>query len=160
MRHERYSVLRIFEGGLLERVVGGIELQEHPAGTVIQVLTQMTHGMPWRACFSHCWVAKLFGMSCATVKPLSRSAAQAVRAPIRAPVPAHLYRTHLRVRLQHLAQMPIQQDLMAPCSSTSRRALMKRCCACSPTHWQRHGTAPRGKSCACFSTPPKSVSSR
>ena len=28
VRHERYSVLRIFEGGLLERVVGGIELQE------------------------------------------------------------------------------------------------------------------------------------
>ena len=36
VRYERYSVLRIFEGGLLERVVGGIELQG-PAGTVVRV---------------------------------------------------------------------------------------------------------------------------
>jgi adenylate cyclase len=42
VRRERYSVLRIFEGGLLERVVGGIELQESPAGTVVRVLTQIT----------------------------------------------------------------------------------------------------------------------
>ena len=42
VRHERYSVLRVFEGGLLERVVGGIELQESPAGTVVRVLTQIT----------------------------------------------------------------------------------------------------------------------
>ena len=34
VRHERYSVLRVFEGGLLERVVGEIELQESPAGTL------------------------------------------------------------------------------------------------------------------------------
>ena len=36
VRHERYSVLRVFEGGLLERVMGGIELQESPAGTVVR----------------------------------------------------------------------------------------------------------------------------
>ncbi len=61
VRHERYSVLRVFEGGLLERVLG------------------------W-------WVAKQSGTSGATVKPLSCSAAQAARVPIRAPVPARPYR--------------------------------------------------------------------
>ena len=42
VRHERYSVLRVFEDGLLERVIGGIELQESPAGTVVRIFTQIT----------------------------------------------------------------------------------------------------------------------
>src|SRR6266436_7336152 len=42
VRHEYYSVLRVFEGGLLERVIGGIELQGISAGTVVRVFTQVT----------------------------------------------------------------------------------------------------------------------
>src|SRR2546422_11718836 len=42
VRHERYSVLRVFEGGLLGRVGGQIELQESPAGTVVRIFTQIT----------------------------------------------------------------------------------------------------------------------
>jgi len=115
VRHERYSVLRVFEGGLLERVVGGIELQESPEGTVVRVLTQITP--------RHTLVRLLLPLLgrkavrdvmryCEAAVALSRSdsASPYPRTRTRSPV-SH---THLRVRLQQLAQMPIQQDLLAP----------------------------------------------
>src|SRR5262245_55676802 len=114
VRHERYSVLRIFEGGLLDRLVGGIELQESPAGTVVRVLTQITprHALAYL-------ILPLLGRKavrdvmryCDAAVALRRSdsARPYPRSRTRAPVS----RTHLRVRLQQLAQMPIQQGLMA-----------------------------------------------
>jgi adenylate cyclase len=115
VRHERYSVLRVFEGGLLERVVGGIELQESPAGTVVRVLTQITP----RHVLAHL-ILPLLGRKavrdvmryCEAAVALSRSdsASPYPRTRTRSPVSP----THLRVRLQQLAQMPIQQDLMVP----------------------------------------------
>ena len=115
VRHERYSVLRIFEGGLLERAVGGIELQESPAGTVVRVLTQITprHILAYL-------ILPLLGRKairdiiryCEAAVALSRSASACPypRSRTRSPVSP----THLRVLLQQLAQMPIQQNLIAP----------------------------------------------
>src|SRR5215475_12924637 len=34
VQHQRYSILRVFDSGVLERIVAGVELVEHPAGTV------------------------------------------------------------------------------------------------------------------------------
>jgi len=114
VRHERYSVLRVFEGGLLERVVGEIELQESPAGTVVRVVTQITprHVLAYL-------IAPLVGHKavrdvmryCEAAVALRRSgsASPYPRSRTRSPVSP----THLRGRLQQLAQMPIQQDLMA-----------------------------------------------
>ena len=115
VRHERYSVLRVFEGGLLERVVGEIELQESPAGTVVRVVTQISprHILAYL-------IAPLVGPKavrdvmryCEAAVALRRSgsASPYPRSRTRSPVSP----THLRGRLQQLAQMPIQQDLMAP----------------------------------------------
>jgi adenylate cyclase len=115
VRHERYSVLRVFEGGLLERVVGGIELQESPAGTVVRVLTQITprHGLAYvilpllgrkalRDVLRYCEAAVALRRS-DSMSPYPRSRTRSPVSP-----------THLRVRLQQLAQMPIQQTLLAP----------------------------------------------
>ena len=113
VRHERYSVLRIFEDGLLERMVGGIELQEHPAGTLVRVLTQITprHALAYL-------ILPLLGHKagrdvmryCEAAVALSRSdsASHYPRTRTRSPVSP----THLRVCLQQLAQMPIQPDLI------------------------------------------------
>ena len=80
--------------------------------------------------------------------------------PIRAPMPDHpVSHTHLRVRLQQLAQMPIQQDLMAPLQRHLQEGTDEEVLRMQPMRWQRPGTAHRGKSCGCFS-PTKSASSR
>ena len=115
VRHERYSVLRIFEGGLLERVVGGIELQENPAGTVVRVLTQITP----RHALAHLLLPLLGRKAVRDVMRYCEAAVALRRSGSASPYPrtrtrAPVSHTHLRVRLQHLAQMPIQQDLMAP----------------------------------------------
>jgi class 3 adenylate cyclase len=113
VRYEGYSVLRVFEGGLLERVVGGIELQECPAGTVVRVFAQITP----RHLLGRL-LAPLLGRKtvwdvmryCDAAVALSRSgsASPYPRSRTRSSV-SH---TQLRARLQQLTQMPIQQDLL------------------------------------------------
>src|SRR5262245_12726398 len=113
VQHERYSVLRVFEGGLLERIVGGVELRESPAGTIVRVMTQITP----RYALAHLMLPLLGRKAvrdviryCDTAVALSRSASANPypRSRTRSPVS----RTQLQIRLQQLAQMPIQQDLI------------------------------------------------
>src|SRR5262249_43082838 len=114
VRHEGYSVLRVFEGGLLEQVTGGIELQGSPAGTVVRVFTQITS----RHLLGRL-LAPLVGRK--TVRDVMRYCDAAValsRSGSTSPYPrSHTHSpvspTQLRGRLQQLAQMPIQQDLIA-----------------------------------------------
>ena len=115
VRHERYSVLRVFEGGLLERVVGGIELQESPAGTVVRVLTQITP----RHALTHLLLPLLGRKAVRDVMRYCEAAVALSRSGRASPYPRTRTRslvspTHLRVGLQQLAQMPIQQDLLEP----------------------------------------------
>ena len=115
VRHERYSVLRVFEGGILERVMGGIELQENSAGTVVRVFTQITP----RHLLGRL-IGPLVGRKavrdvmryCEAAVALSRSGSPIPYPRSRTLSPVS--HTHLQGRLQHLAQMPIQQDLLVP----------------------------------------------
>lgn len=115
VQHERYSVLRIFAGGLLERIIGGIELQESPAGTVVRIFTQITPrhilGRLIVPLVGHKAVRDVMRY-CEAAVALSRSgsASPYPRSRTRSPV-SH---TQLGIRLQQLARMPIQQDLIAP----------------------------------------------
>jgi adenylate cyclase len=115
VRYEHYSVLRVFEGGLLEQITGGIELQESPTGTMVRVWTQLTP----RHALVHV-ILPLLGRK--AVRDVMRycEAAVALRCTDSAsPYPrsrtcSPVSSTDLRVRLQQLAQTPIQQDLLAP----------------------------------------------
>ena len=113
VRHERYSVLRVFEGGILERVIGGIELQENPAGTMVRVFTQITpRHLLGRV------IGPLVGRKavrdvmryCDAAVALSRSGSPSPYPRSRTLSPVS--QTHLQGRLQQLAQMPVQQDLL------------------------------------------------
>ncbi len=115
VRHERYSVLRVFEGGLLERVLGGIELQESPAGTVVQIFTQITP----RHILGRLLVPLVGRKAVRDVRRYCEAAVVLSRSGSASPYPRSRTRspvspTQLGVRLQQLAQMPIQQDLIAP----------------------------------------------
>jgi len=113
VQHKRYSVLRVFDSGLLERIVAGVELVEHPAGTVVRVFTQVTprHILGFL-------LAPLLGRKsvrdvlryCEAALTLSQAGSTSPypRSRTRSPV-SH---TQMGFLLPKLAQMPIQQNLI------------------------------------------------
>ncbi len=110
---ERYSILRRFEGGIFRQFVGGIELEETSAGTILRVFAELTPrtllGMLLAPLVGHKGIRD-------TLRYCENSLGL-IRSGSRPPYPRSRTRTPVSKRQLHfllprLLEMPIQQDLV------------------------------------------------
>jgi class 3 adenylate cyclase len=113
VRHQRYSVRRVFTGGLFLSLVGGIALHERPEGTLVQVFVQVTpRHVLGRLLAPVLGRKNVWEVMRYCVRALALAGAENPgpypRTRTRSPVSS----TQLRLLLQQLAQMPVRRDLI------------------------------------------------